>query len=430
MRKRQNEEEAATGKHNREISAAIEAAQSKRAYYLSRHAKALAPFVDAKVMDKIKERERDAGSALGEDPRAVDNQPESIKAVLREYQLEGIRWMTRMFDDGCSCILADEMGLGKTLQSISFLACLHEMRGAKGPHLVICPLSVLSSWMDELQKWCPTFRVGAAALHGRGERTRLRKEVVMNVGSYGVAVTTYEMACNPAFNLTLSQKVYWRTMILDEGHKVKNEDTAAHAVLSRVHRQHTVLLTGTPVQNNLHELYAILAFLHPDVFTGAVVRRRLRPVRAGAQSGQQDLRPRALPHEPFVLRRVKGEVEVSLPEKTETKIMCPLSPAQTFWYRRLLERESSALTAVESAELKKHSGGGGGGDEKTPRSSRAPRRMPAPPGNCSRCSCSCVSAATTLTSSRGRTCPRRASRWTSWWRRPGSSLCSTACSSD
>jgi SWI/SNF-related matrix-associated actin-dependent regulator of chromatin subfamily A member 5 len=219
--------------------------------------------------------------------------------------------------------------------------------------------------MDELQKWCPTFKVVRLHSTDENERQRLRKEVVMNVGSYDVAVTTYEMACNPTFNLTLSQKVYWRTMILDEGHKVKNEDTAAHAVLSRVHRQHTVLLTGTPVQNNMHELYAILAFLHPDVFTSA--RSFDDAFDLSAKEHRVDSKTLDHAHylmKPFVLRRVKGEVEVSLPEKTETKIMCPLSPAQTFWYRRLLQRESSALTAVESAELKKHSGGGGGGDEK------------------------------------------------------------------
>lgn len=238
------------------------------------------------------------------------------------------------------------------------------MRGAQGPHLIICPLSVLSSWMDELAKWCPKFRVVRLHSADEAERLRLRKEVVMNVGSYDVAVTTYEMACNPTFNLTLSQKVYWRTMILDEGHKVKNEDTAAHAVLSRVHRQHTLLLTGTPVQNNLHELYAILAFLHPDIFTSADSfdsAFNLGTKEHKVDSGTLDRAHYLM--KPFVLRRVKGEVEVSLPEKTETKIMCPLAPAQTFWYRRLLMRESGALTAVEAATLKQHSGGGGGGAE-------------------------------------------------------------------
>ena len=350
-------------RHNKEMMREIELAKKKRAYYLKNHMKALAPFVEEKVRDKIiADGEAYAPSEKILTP--VDNQPEKIKAVLREYQLEGIRWMTRMYDDGCSCILADEMGLGKTLQSISFLACLHEMRNVKGPHLVICPLSVLSSWMDELQKWCPSFRVVRLHSTDENERQRLRKEVVMNVGSYDVAVTTYEMACNPTFNLTLSQKVYWRTMILDEGHKVKNEETAAHGVLSRVHRQHTLLLTGTPVQNNLHELYAILAFLHPDVFTSA----KAFDAAFDLGSKEHKVDSGTLNHahflmKPFVLRRIKGEVEVSLPEKTETKIMCPLSPAQTFWYRRLLMRESGALNEAESAMLRKHSGGGGGGGD-------------------------------------------------------------------
>ena len=260
--RKKSDEEQATVRHNKIIEKEIELANQKRASYLHRQAKALAPFVEKKVLDKLEEVS-DGYKPSEKVLVPVDNQPESIKAVLREYQLEGIRWLVRMFDDGCSCILADEMGLGKTLQSISFLAALRELRGVDGPHLVICPLSVLSSWMDELQKWCPKLRVVRLHSTDEGERQRLRKEVVMNVASYDVAVTTYEMACNPTFNLTLSQKVYWRTMILDEGHKVKNEDTAAHSVLSRVHRQHTLLLTGTPVQNNLHELYAILSFCTP-----------------------------------------------------------------------------------------------------------------------------------------------------------------------
>ena len=358
-----SDEENACGKHNREIAKEIELSKHKRSYYLSRHLKALAPFVDTKVVDRIK-TEADGFTSSEKILTPVDNQPSSIKAVLREYQLEGIRWMTRMYDDGCSCILADEMGLGKTLQSIAFLATLHEMRGAKGPHLVICPLSVLSSWMDELQKWCPDFKVVRLHSTDEAERQRLRKDVVMNVSSYDVAVTTYEMACNPTFNQTLSQKVFWRTMILDEGHKVKNEDTAAHSVLSRVHRQHTVLLTGTPVQNNLHELYAILAFLHPDVFSNS--KSFDDAFDLSTKEHKVDSKILDSAHylmKPFVLRRVKGEVEVSLPEKTETKIMCPLSNAQTFWYRRLLQRESGTLTQAEAAELRKHSVGGEMGDK-------------------------------------------------------------------
>lgn len=349
----ETEDEVKAGKNNKEILKAIEDAQARRSKYLKAQIKHLEPFITPQVKNSIFDRaERYDESQKGPQKvlMPVENQPSMIKAVLREYQLEGLRWNVGMYDQGCSCILADEMGLGKTLQSISFLCALKEMRHANGPHLVVCPLSVLSSWMDELQKWAPSLRVVRLHSGDENERVRLRKEVVPNTESYDVAVTTYEMACNPAFNVTLTQKVMWRTMILDEGHRVKNEETAAHQVLKRVKRQHTLLLTGTPVQNNLHELYAILSFLHPDVFTSSDPFDKAFNLNTSEHRVDSQLLEKAhFLMRPFILRRVKGEVEVSLPPKTETKIMCPLSEAQTFWYRRLLLREATALQSLEKA---------------------------------------------------------------------------------
>ena len=349
----QTDNEVRCVNNNREVAKAMEAAVGKRAKYLDTQMKALEPFITPQVKNMIHERAA-AHEASQKGPEKillpVENQPAMIKAVLREYQLEGLRWNVRMFDQGTSCILADEMGLGKTLQSISFLACIKEMRNAKGPHLVVCPLSVLSSWMDELQKWAPSFRVVRLHSGDETERARLRKEVVPNTESYDVAVTTYEMACNAAFNVTLTQKVMWRCLILDEGHRVKNEETAAHMVLKRIKRQHTLLLTGTPVQNNLHELYAILSFLHPDLFTTSEPFDKAFNLNTAEHKVDSALLEKAhFLMRPFILRRVKGEVEVSLPPKTETKIMCPLSQAQTFWYRRLLMREATALTSLEKS---------------------------------------------------------------------------------
>ena len=346
-------DEEATAVNKKDIQKDIELAISKRAKYLHQQISHLKPFMEEKAVQALEER---AGKFEPSDKllMPVENQPASITAVLREYQLEGLRWAVRMFDQRCSCILADEMGLGKTLQSISFLACIKEMRGVKGPHLIVCPLSVLSSWMDELAKWCPKLRVVRLHSTDESERQRLRKEVVINTEIYDVALTTYEMACNPSFSLALTQKVYWRCVILDEGHKVKNEETTAHQVLKRIHRQHTILLTGTPVQNNLHELYALLSFLHPDVFTSSEPFDRAFNLNTKEHKVDEKLLEKA--HylmRPFVLRRVKGEVEVSLPPKVETKIMCPLSAAQTFWYRRLLMRESNALQSLEAAASEK-----------------------------------------------------------------------------
>ena len=346
-------DEEATAVNKKDIQKDIELAISKRAKYLHQQMSHLKPFMEEKAVQALEER-AEKFEPSDKLLMPVENQPASITAVLREYQLEGLRWAVRMFDQGCSCILADEMGLGKTLQSISFLACIKEMRGVKGPHLIVCPLSVLSSWMDELAKWCPKLRVVRLHSTDENERQRLRKEVVINTEIYDVALTTYEMACNPSFALALTQKVYWRCVILDEGHKVKNEETTAHQILKRIHRQHTVLLTGTPVQNNLHELYALLSFLHPDVFTSSEPFDRAFNLNTKEHKVDEKLLEKA--HylmRPFVLRRVKGEVEVSLPPKVETKIMCPLSAAQTFWYRRLLMRESSALQSLEAAASEK-----------------------------------------------------------------------------
>ena len=347
------DEEVQCAKNNKRIAKAIEDAHARRSKYLQAQLKVLEPFVTPQVKNAIVNRAEQYEASLKGPQKVlmpVENQPAMIKAVLREYQLEGLRWNVGMFDQGCSCILADEMGLGKTLQSISFLACIKEMRQANGPHLVVCPLSVLSSWMDELQKWAPSFRVVRLHSGDENERTRLRKEVVPNTESYDVAVTTYEMACNPAFNVTLTQKVYWRCLVLDEGHRVKNEETAAHQVLKRIKRQHTLLLTGTPIQNNLHELYAILSFLHPDIFTSSEPFDKAFNLNTSEHKVDSDLLEKAhFLMRPFILRRVKGEVEVSLPPKTETKIMCPLSEAQTFWYRRLLLREATALQSLEKA---------------------------------------------------------------------------------
>ena len=151
-------DEEATAVNKKDIQKDIELAISKRAKYLHQQISHLKPFMEEKAVQALEER-AEKFEPSDKLLMPVENQPASITAVLREYQLEGLRWAVRMFDQGCSCILADEMGLGKTLQSISFLACIKEMRGVKGPHLIVCPLSVLSSWMDELAKWCPKLRV-------------------------------------------------------------------------------------------------------------------------------------------------------------------------------------------------------------------------------------------------------------------------------
>ena len=241
-------------------------------------------------------------------------------------------------------------GLGKTLQTIALLAHLKFDRNTAGPHLVVCPLSVLSSWISELARWCPALRVVRLHSSDEGERARLRREVVTDAASFDVAVTTYDMVVSPAFGAALTSKLHWRCLVLDEGHKCKNETTQVSQALRRVavNCQYTLLLTGTPLQNNLHELWALLSLLHPDVFTDATPFDGAFKLFGRAHAVDPEALHRAhLLLKPFCLRRTKSEVEVHLPPKVETRVMCPLSAAQTFWYRRLLLKDSPLLERAE-----------------------------------------------------------------------------------
>ena len=149
-------------------------------------------------------------------------------------------------------ILADEMGLGKTLQTISLLgATTHELRETK-PHLVIVPLSVLGNWQRELQKWCPDLKL--VTLHGD---KAARQHVVHNellYGQFHVCVTTYEVLALEAGAL---RKVAWSYLVVDEAHRLKNENSRLAKLARSMNTNHRLLLTGTPIQNNLHELWAL-----------------------------------------------------------------------------------------------------------------------------------------------------------------------------
>ena len=163
------------------------------------------------------------------------------------------------YDSGISAILGDEMGLGKTLQTIGFLSSLKN-RGVGGPYLIVAPLSVLSSWMTEFRRWCPSFRVKKCHSSDNDERERMRKNVLPGM-EYDAVVTTYEMVKSPAFHNALA-RIHWRYLVVDEGHILKNEETQLAQALRKIKFERALVLTGTPLQNNLHELWALLNFLH------------------------------------------------------------------------------------------------------------------------------------------------------------------------
>ncbi|EOD36557.1 hypothetical protein EMIHUDRAFT_429157, partial [Emiliania huxleyi CCMP1516] len=180
---------------------------------------------------------------------------------MRDYQLEGLNWMISLHARGLNGILADEMGLGKTLQSISLLGYLSIVEREPAPHLVVVPLTVLGNWCKEIERWCPGLR--AVRLHGNKDERRSIIETQVAAGNFHVLVTTYECVASEA---TALRKLRWRFLVVDEAHRLKNEESKLSVILRSIKVTNRLLLTGTPIQNNLHELWALLNFLFPDIF--------------------------------------------------------------------------------------------------------------------------------------------------------------------
>jgi SWI/SNF-related matrix-associated actin-dependent regulator of chromatin subfamily A member 5 len=191
-------------------------------------------------------------------------QPRLLKGgKLRDYQLEGVNWLASLYANGANGILADEMGLGKTVQTVAMLGLLMEC-GAQGPFLILAPKSTLSNWANELAAWLPEARV----LHLQGtkeERQALISEV-LRPGKFDVVLTSYEMMLRESGELT---RRYWRYVAIDEAHRIKNEESMLSLVTRQLQTNGRLLITGTPLQNNLHELWALLNFLLPDEFHSA-----------------------------------------------------------------------------------------------------------------------------------------------------------------
>ncbi|KAJ2077094.1 DNA-dependent ATPase fun30 [Coemansia sp. RSA 988] len=183
---------------------------------------------------------------------------------LKHYQLEGVEWLTCLRNADASGILADEMGLGKTFQVIAFLCRGIEEGRVQGPSLVVCPSSTLDNWMNECAKFAPSLR--AVAYSGsQPERLALQQEL-QDESSYDVLITTYNLATGNKLDRVFLKKRNFRSMILDEGHMVKNCTSSRYKWLTQIRAPFRLLLTGTPLQNNLQELVSLLTFIMPQVF--------------------------------------------------------------------------------------------------------------------------------------------------------------------
>ncbi|XP_042516714.1 chromatin structure-remodeling complex protein SYD-like isoform X2 [Macadamia integrifolia] len=290
---------------------------------------------------------------------SITEQPTSLQGgKLREYQMNGLRWLVSLYNNHLNGILADEMGLGKTVQVISLICYLMETKNDRGPFLVVVPSSVLPGWESEINFWAP----GISKIAYAGppeERRRLFKERIAQ-GKFNVLLTTYEYLMNKHDRPRLS-KIHWHYVIIDEGHRIKNASCKLNADLKHYQSSHRLLLTGTPLQNNLEELWALLNFLLPNIFNSSEDFSQWfnKPFESSGDnspdeallSEEENLLIINRLHQvlrPFVLRRLKHKVENELPEKIERLVRCEASAYQ----KLLMKRVEDNLGSIGSSKVR------------------------------------------------------------------------------
>ncbi|KAL6626188.1 hypothetical protein ACP70R_029914 [Stipagrostis hirtigluma subsp. patula] len=267
------------------------------------------------------------------------SQPSCIKGKMRDYQLAGLNWLIRLYENGINGILADEMGLGKTLQTISLLGYLHEFRGITGPHMVVAPKSTLGNWIKEIQRFCPILR--AVKFLGNPEERNHIRDNLLQPGKFDVCVTSFEMAIKEK---TALRRFSWRYIIIDEAHRIKNENSLLSKTMRLYNTNYRLLITGTPLQNNLHELWSLLNFLLPEIFSSAETFDEWFQI-SGENDQQEVVQQLHKVLRPFLLRRLKSDVEKGLPPKKETILKVGMSQMQKQYYRALLQKDLEVINA-------------------------------------------------------------------------------------
>jgi len=297
------------------------------------------------------EKEEDAellrtGKHESDESRTIFREsPSYVQGQMRDYQVAGLNWLVSLHENGISGILADEMGLGKTLQTISFIGYLRFVCNTTGPHLVAVPKSTLDNWKREFARWIP--EIDVLVLQGtKEERAAIMNERLLEE-KFDVLITSYEMILREKTHL---KKFAWEYIIIDEAHRIKNEESSLAQIIRMFNSRNRLLITGTPLQNNLHELWALLNFLLPDVFGDAEAFDQWFSGQDSDQETVVQQLHRVL--RPFLLRRVKADVEKSLLPKKEVNLYIGMSEMQVNWYKRILEKD---IDAVNGAGGKKES---------------------------------------------------------------------------
>ena len=268
--------------------------------------------------------------------------PFIIKANLREYQHVALNWMTSLYDKKLNGILADEMGLGKTLMTISMLAYLALERGIWGPHLIVVPTSVMLNWEIEFKKFCPAFKV--LTYYGTQKERKEKRKGWSQQNFFHICITSYKLVVQDQH---VFRRKAWSYLILDEAHHIKNFQSQRWQTMLNFNTKRRLLLTGTPLQNDLMELWSLMHFLMPHIFASHKEFKDWFSNPLTGMSGDKDQMNQKLVSRlhgvlrPFILRRLKSQVEKQLPSKTEHVVPCPLSPRQRVLYEEYMGRSET-----------------------------------------------------------------------------------------
>ncbi|XP_078160995.1 SNF2 domain-containing protein / helicase domain-containing protein isoform X3 [Carex rostrata] len=275
--------------------------------------------------------------------------PFLLKFPLREYQHIGLDWLVTMYEKRLNGILADEMGLGKTIMTIALLAHLACEKGVWGPHLIVVPTSVMLNWETEFLKWCPAFKI--LTYFGSAKERKQKRQGWMKPNYFHVCITTYRLVIQDS---KIFKRKKWKYLILDEAHLIKNWKSQRWQTLLNFNSKRRILLTGTPLQNDLMELWSLMHFLMPHVFQSHQEFKDWfsNPI-SGMVDGQEKVNKEVIDRlhnvlRPFILRRLKRDVEKQLPKKQEHVIYCRLSRRQRNLYEDFIASSETQATLASS----------------------------------------------------------------------------------